>query len=286
MSPHYITRILPNMSSGQVSIRHKFTGPNLCNSTACAAGVQAIGDGYNMIRLNHADVMVCGSTEATINPMTMSGFSKMRALTTKFNDDPVRASRPFDRLRDGFVLGEGCGIVVLERLEHAQRRNAEIVGEILGYGLSSDGSHITQPSGQGAVQSMKQALNMAQLKPEDIGYINAHATSTPIGDRIERQAISEIFHELNPDVYVSSTKGSTGHLLGGAGSVETIFTILACLNKRCPPTLNYNQADDENDKLNISSKISDSWTSERRIALKNSFGFGGTNSTIIVGNYL
>ncbi|CAF2390475.1 unnamed protein product [Rotaria sp. Silwood2] len=286
MSPFYITQILPNSSAGYISIRHKLQGPNLCNSSACAAGVQAIGDGYNMIRLGHADAMICGATEATINPITISGFARMRALSTSFNDQPRLASRPFDRQRDGFVMGEGAAILILERLEYAEKRGAKILGEILGYGLSSDASHITNPSGSGALNCMKNAIDNARLNTKDIGYINAHATSTPIGDRIERQAITQLFQSNNPNVLISSNKGHTGHLLGGAGALESIFTVLACSHAICPPTLNYKSNNDESEDSSLLNIIPDdkplSWNNKKRIALKNSFGFGGTNSCISV----
>ncbi|CAF2115293.1 unnamed protein product [Rotaria magnacalcarata] len=275
MSPFYITQVLPNTSAGYVSVRHKLQGPNLCNSSACTAGVQAIGDGYNMIRLGHADAMVCGATEATVNPITISGFARMRALSTSFNDQPKLASRPFDRQRDGFVMGEGAAIMILERLESAQKRGAKILGEILGYGLSSDASHITNPTGLGALNCMKNALNNAHLNARDIGYINAHATSTPIGDRIERQAIKELFTSDNSNVLVSSTKGHTGHLLGAAGALESIFTVLACNHAICPTTLNYKSNNDDSEDSSLLNIISNdkplSWNSKTRIALKNSF---------------
>ncbi|CAF1120188.1 unnamed protein product [Adineta ricciae] len=289
MSPYYITQILPNSSAGHVSIRHKLQGPNLCNSSACAAGVQAIGDAYNMIRLGHANAMVCGGTEATINPISISGFARMRALSTLFNDQPKLASRPFAKKRDGFVMGEGAAILVLERLEYAEQRGAKIFGEIRGYGLSSDASHIANPSGAGALNCMKNALDNAGLSPPDIGYINAHATSTPIGDRIERQAISQIFQATNSDALVSSTKGNTGHLLGAAGALESIFTVLACYHALCPSTLNYKDNEDDSEDLPsiniISGDRASSWKSEKRIALKNSFGFGGTNSCLVISNF-
>ncbi|CAF1132654.1 unnamed protein product [Adineta steineri] len=282
MSPFYITQILSNSSAGHVSIRYKLQGPNLCNSSACAAGVQAIGDGYNMIRLGHADAMICGGTEATINPITISGFARMRALSTTFNEQPKFASRPFDRQRDGFVMGEGAALLILERLECAEKRGATIFGEILGYGLSADASHITNPSGIGALNCMKNALDNAKLNIEDIGYINAHATSTPIGDRIERQAITQLFQSNNRNVLVSSTKGHTGHLLGAAGALESLFTILACYHAQCPPTLNYKNNSDDSEESSLVNIIPDDkpslWNNKKRIALKNSFGFGGTNS--------
>ncbi|UJR10651.1 hypothetical protein I4U23_014846 [Adineta vaga] len=285
MSPFYITQVLPNSSAGHVSIRNKLQGPNLCNSSACAAGVQAIGDAYNMIRLGHADAMVSGGTEATINPISISGFARMRALSTSFNEQPKLASRPFAQKRDGFVMGEGAAILVLERLECAEKRGAKIFGEILGYGLSSDASHITNPSGIGALNCMKNALNNAGVNAKDIGYVNAHATSTPIGDRIERQMISQLFQSTSNNVLVSSTKGHTGHLLGAAGALESLFTILACYHARCPSTLNYkNNEDTSEDSPSISiisEDQSSSWNSKKRLALKNSFGFGGTNSCLI-----
>ena len=227
LSPFFVPKILPNMLAGYISISKNYQGPVHCVSTACSTGANSIGDAMRFIQYNDADVMICGASESCISPLGITGFSRIKALSTNFNNEPRKASRPFDADRDGFVIGEGAGVLVLEEYTHAINRNAKIYAEICGYGIASDAHHYTSPSesGRGAIKSMSRALETANLSPSDIGYINAHATSTPLGDVIENRAINHVFK--NVDVSVSSTKGSIGHLLGAAGSVEAIFSILA-----------------------------------------------------------
>lgn len=290
VSPHFVPRILTNMASGQISIKYGFRGPNHSVSTACATGAHAIGDSLRFIRNGDVDVMICGGTEACINPLSISGFCRLRALNTNFNDDPTNASRPFDSERNGFVMGEGSGILVLEELEHAKRRNANILAEILGYGLSGDASHITSPhpEGRGAFLAMSGALRDAQITPNEISYINAHATSTKIGDEIEANAIRNVFKEHTKNVRVSSTKGHHGHLLGSAGNLETIFTILACRDATLPYTLNLDNVPETLKFVNFIRSKPENWALtgvSRRVALKNAFGFGGTNASLCLAEY-
>lgn len=289
ISPFFVPRILCNMPAGHIAIKYGFKGPNHSVSTACATGLHAIGDAYNFIRNKYASVMVCGSAEAIISPLSIAGFARMRALSTNFNDEPTKASRPFDKERDGFVMGEGAGILILESLAHAMDRNAKIYAEVLGYGLSGDAHHITSPcsNGSGAYRCMKQAVNQTNYKLADVGYINAHATSTPLGDAIELKAIHEVFGSHAKNLVVSSTKGATGHLLGAAGSVEAIFTVLACQDGVIPPNVNLDNPEVDL-PVNLAGRSSRAWPEKfqnNRIGLTNSFGFGGTNVSVAFGHF-
>lgn len=287
ISPYFIPRILLNMAAGNISMDYSFQGPNHTVSTACATGAHAIGDSYKIIRNGEAVAMVCGGTEACVNPLTVAGFCRLRALSTKFNDTPEKASRPFDQRRDGFVIGEGASLLVLEEMEHALRRNATIYAEILGYGMSGDALNLTSPhpDGRGAILSIRRALLDASLQVSDISYINAHATSTPVGDNIELNAISNLSTNDEQVVYVSSTKGCHGHLLGAAGSIESICTVLACYNAIIPPTANLENCIDSKKNLCCNKEPTQWKTNTRRIALKNSFGFGGTNATLCISEF-
>ena len=282
VSPFFITSALINLCSGQVSIRYGFTGPNHAVVTACATGVHAIGDAARLIMLGDADVMVSGGAEAAICRIGIGGFAAARALSTSYNDRPAEASRPFDAGRDGFVMGEGAGVVVLEEREHALARGAKIYGEITGYGMSGDAHHITAPAddGAGAYRAMSAALKNAGLRPGDIDYVNAHGTSTPKGDEIEIGAMKRLFGNAVGKISVSSTKSAIGHLLGAAGAVEAIFSVLAIRDQVAPPTLNLHDPTPVCDGIDMVPGAA----RERPIkaVLSNSFGFGGTNASIIV----
>jgi len=281
ISPFFIPSAIVNLASGHISIRYGARGPNSATATACSASAHSIGDSFKIIERGAAEMMICGGTEATITPMGVGGFAAMRALSTR-NDDPATASRPFDRDRDGFVVGEGCGILILESLEHAQKRDAPIIAEIVGYGMSGDAYHITQPveNGDGAFRVMRAALKDAKLSPDDIGYVNAHGTSTPIGDAIETRAMKRLFGEraISKKLPVSSTKSMTGHLLGGAGGLEAGISVLALRDGILPPTINQFNADPECDLDYVPNHARKATVD---YALSNSFGFGGTNAALI-----
>ena len=280
ISPYFIPANLINLVSGQVSIRYGFRGPNHAVVTACSSGAHAIGDGARLIKEDDADVMIAGGAEAAICRIGIAGFAAARALSTNFNEAPEQASRPWDVDRDGFVMGEGAGIVVLEELEHAKRRGARIYAEVIGYGLSGDGYHMTSPppDGSGAFRAMAAALQHASLMPEDIDYVNAHGTSTPVGDEVEVTAVKRLFGEHAYALSMSSTKSAIGHLLGAAGSVEAIFCIKAISESTAPPTLNLEQPSPGCD-IDLVAKQAKQRTI--RNAMSNSFGFGGTNACLV-----
>ena len=281
ISPFFIPGSLINLLSGNISIKYGFKGPNHAVVTACSTGAHAIGDAARLIMLDDADVMVAGGAEAAISRLGMAGFAASKALSSGFQDEPKRASRPFDKQRDGFVMGEGSGILVLEELEHAKARGAKIYAEVAGYGLSGDAHHITAPApdGDGGFRAMQGALRRAGLNPEDIDYVNAHGTSTPLGDEIEVSAVKRLFGDAAHQISMSSTKSAIGHLLGAAGSVEAIFSILAMNNNVAPATLNL---DEPSDGLDIDLVPHTPKERNIRAALSNSFGFGGTNASLVL----
>ncbi len=280
VSPFFITAAQINLASGQVSIRHGFKGPNHSVVTACATGAHAVGDAMRFIQHGDADVMVAGGAEAAVCPIGIAGFVACRALSTRFNDEPRRASRPYDRDRDGFVMGEGAGVLVLEELEHARQRGAKIYAEVLGYGLAGDAHHITAPAddGDGGYRAMRAAIRNAGLEPADVDYINAHGTSTPLGDEIELGAVERLLGPAASRMTMSSTKSAIGHLLGAAGAVEAAFSVLAIRDQIAPPTINL-------DNPSVDSPIDLTPNTAKRmkidVAMSNSFGFGGTNASVV-----
>jgi 3-oxoacyl-[acyl-carrier-protein] synthase II len=283
VSPFFIPMLIINMASGLVSMRFGAKGPNSAVVTACATGNHALGDAFRLIQRGDADVMIAGGAEAIVVPLTIAGFCSMKAMSTR-NDEPQKASRPFDAERDGFVCGEGGGILVLEALEHASRRDARIYGEILGYGMTGDAHHMTapDPEGDGAARAMTGALTDARLAPSDVDYINAHGTSTPYNDKFETLAIKRVFGDHARKLAVSSTKSMTGHLLGAAGGIEAIATLLALHHGVLPPTINYETPDPECDLDYVPNQAR---KQDVETALSNAFGFGGTNATLAFRKY-
>ncbi|KAF2008578.1 3-oxoacyl-synthase-like protein [Aaosphaeria arxii CBS 175.79] len=287
VSPLFVPRLLINLAAGHVSMRFGFQGPNHAATTACTTGAHSIGDAARLIQFGDADVMIAGGAESCIHPLAIAGFARARSLATDWNDRPTESSRPFDRDRAGFVIGEGAGVVVLEELEHAKRRGAKIYAQLAGYGLSSDAHHMTAPreDGQGPRLAMKHALRHAGIKPSQVDYVNAHATSTVLGDAAENRAIKDLLlgeegRENASDINISSTKGAIGHLLGAAGSVEAIFTILGLYNNTLPPTLNLQNPGDPKEDFDCNYVANTAQQKEVRVALSNSFGFGGTNASL------
>ena len=284
ISPFFIPMLIPDIACGYISMKHGLKGPNYATVSACATASHAIGDAYRIIQYGDADVMVCGGSEAPITPMGVGGFNAMRAMSTR-NDAPEKASRPFDAKRDGFVMGEGGGTIILEGLDHARKRGANIYAEFVGIGFTADAHHITAPpeDGEGAIRSMKRALNDAGVKAVDVDYINVHGTSTPLGDTSENLAIKRTFGDHAKKMNISSTKSMTGHLLGAAGAVELIATIMACKTNTIPPTINYEFPDPACD-LNYTPNATVKKTV--RYALSNTFGFGGHNASLLVKKYI
>jgi len=283
VSPFFIVSAIVNLAAGQVSIRYGLKGPNSATATACSAGAHAIGDSFKIIQRGDADVMICGGAESAITPMSVAGFASMRALSTR-NDDPEHASRPFERDRDGFVIGEGAGIMILEELEMAKRRGARIYAELVGYGMTADAFHLTMPdeTGSGAIRVMQKTIRDAGIQPEQVGYINAHGTSTPYNDKFETLAIRQTFGAHANQLAVSSTKSMTGHLLGAAGGIEGVFSVLSLYRKVLPPTINYVNSDPDCDLDYIPNQPREA---EVEYALSNSFGFGGTNAALLFKRY-
>ena len=283
VSPFFIVSAIVNLAAGQVSIRYGAKGPNSATATACSAGAHAIGDSFKIIQRGDADVMICGGAESAITPMSVAGFASMRALSTR-NDDPQHASRPFERDRDGFVIGEGAGILILEELELAKRRGARIYAELVGYGMTADAFHLTMPdeTGSGAIRVMQKTIRDAGIQPEQVGYINAHGTSTPYNDKFETLAIKQTFGAHAYKLAVSSTKSMTGHLLGAAGGIEGVFSVLSLYRNVLPPTINYVHPDPDCDLDYVPNEPR---KAEVEYALSNSFGFGGTNAALLFKRY-
>jgi 3-oxoacyl-[acyl-carrier-protein] synthase II len=279
ISPFFIPAAIINLASGFISIRYGARGPNSATATACSASAHAVGDSFRLIERGDAEVMICGGTEAAVTPMGIGGFAAMKALSTR-NEEPQRASRPFDAERDGFVVGEGAGILILESLDHAQKRNAPIIAELVGYGMSGDANHITQPAenGDGAYRVMSAAIRDSGIEASQVGYVNAHGTSTPLGDAIETLALKRVFGEHAKKLAVSSTKSMTGHLLGGAGGLEAGISALALRDQKLPPTINYEHPDPACDLDYVPNH---SRGANLEYALSNSFGFGGTNAALV-----
>jgi 3-oxoacyl-[acyl-carrier-protein] synthase II len=284
VSPFFIPMMISDMASGQVSIQFGAKGPNYCTVSACSSGAHAVGDAFRIIQHNEADVMISGGAEAPITPVSFAGFCSMKAMSTR-NDDPQKASRPFDAQRDGFVMGEGAGIVVLEELEHAKKRGAKILAEIVGYGATGDAHHMTAPApeGEGAARAMREAIRDSGLSLESFGYMNAHGTSTPLNDKFETQAIKSVFGEQAKKLPISSTKSMTGHLLGAAGGLETIICVLALERRKLPPTINYDTPDPDCDLDYVPNTAR---AVEVQAALSNSLGFGGHNVTLALSRYV
>lgn len=278
VSPFFIPSALINLISGHVSIKYGFKGPNHAVVTACATGTHAIGDAMRIIKNNEADVMIAGGAEAAISPLGIAGFAQAKALSTHYNDNPTAASRPWDTGRDGFVMGEGSGVVVLEEYEHAKKRGAKIYGEVIGYAMTGDAHHITAPGGNGGLRAMQGALKSAGINPEDVDYINAHGTSTPLGDMVEFNAVKTVFG-MDSKVSMSSTKSCVGHLLGAAGAVEAIYSLMALQTGILPPTINLENPEEATKGFDLVPNVAKE--KDVRIALSNSFGFGGTNGSLI-----
>lgn len=283
ISPFFVPMMIADIAAGHISMRYKIKGPNYATTSACSTSSHAIADAYMLIQRGDADIMFTGGSEAAITPMGVGGFNAMKALSTR-NDEPEKASRPFDAKRDGFVMGEGGGVLILEELEHARKRGAKIYAELAGIGLTADAHHITAPApgGEGAVRSMRLCIKDANLSPEDIDYINAHGTSTPFNDKTETQAIKTVFGEHAYKIYISSTKSMTGHLLGAAGAIESIITILSIYEGTIPPTINYEFPDPECDLNYIPNK---SIQKKIQVAISNTFGFGGHNASLLFKKY-
>ena len=284
VSPFFIPMMISNMAAGQVAIHIGAKGPNSNAVTACASGTTAIGEAFEIVKRGDAEVMVAGGTEGAVAPSAVAGFSSMKALSTR-NDEPKKASRPFDKNRDGFVIGEGCGMVVMESLESARKRGAEIIAELKGYGMSADAYHMTQPApdGEGAKRAMKMAIEKSGVEIEDLKYINAHGTSTPLNDKFESKAIIDLFGDHSEDLMVSSTKSMTGHLLGAAGGIETVITALALKDNVIPPTINYEEPDPECNLDYVPNQAKE--VNDLKAAMTNSFGFGGQNACLVLEKF-